>query len=158
MLPALTGFFDALRARGVSVAPSAAIDAVRALAAVGVESRAAVRAALRLTCSKDARERALLDEEFARYFAAPGHLGGGRPAEDGAGTGGGAGRGEPAAETATCWTGSSERAFHITTPILENATMSFPCEPATTVSPSREMHTSFQMPPMNFQRKNRFLS
>jgi hypothetical protein len=64
-------FIDALRAAGLRVSVSESIDAVQAVAAVGIE-RDLLREALAATLVKDEADRPLFDATFAHFFAAPG--------------------------------------------------------------------------------------
>jgi len=68
---ALARFVAALRDEGLAASPAEAVDAARALAAVGVEDRERVRSALRATLAKTLRGRATFDVVFDRFFAAP---------------------------------------------------------------------------------------
>jgi len=94
VIETLANFVDRLRARGLAVSPAEAIEAARALAALGVESRPGAESALLLTLAKDRRARAVVREEFLRFFVAPPRRG---TAKDGEGAPGesGAGRGAP---------------------------------------------------------------
>jgi uncharacterized protein with von Willebrand factor type A (vWA) domain len=58
-----------LRRAGFAIATSQAIDAVRAVRAVGFESRAVVRDAIASVVVKRARDRARFDDAFDGYFA-----------------------------------------------------------------------------------------
>ena len=64
------------------ISPAEAIDAARAARAVGVEDRAAFRAALAATLAKTRGESALYAKAFDAFFVAPA-----RPARHGKGTG-----------------------------------------------------------------------
>lgn len=92
----LLGFVDALRAEGVVPSVGESMDAVRAVAAGGVE-RAALREALAATLVKDHADRGAFDALFDRYFVAPGRRRDtGRrmqATEEGAGAGSGEGAG-----------------------------------------------------------------
>jgi len=66
----LVQFVDALRAAGVRVSPAETLDAVRAVAASGVE-RAVLREALAACLVKDHAERETFDRTFERFFALP---------------------------------------------------------------------------------------
>ena len=92
----LLGFVDALRAEGVVPSVGESMDAVRAVAAAGVE-RPALREALAATLVKDHADRGAFDALFDRYFAAPGRRrDSGRrmqATEEGAGAGSGEGVG-----------------------------------------------------------------
>lgn len=63
-------FIDALRAAGLPISVSESIDAVRAVAAVGIE-REPLREALAASLVKDETDRPLFDATFARFFAVP---------------------------------------------------------------------------------------
>ncbi|GIW40892.1 MAG: hypothetical protein KatS3mg076_1469 [Candidatus Binatia bacterium] len=91
----LFGFFDALRAAGLSFGPAETIDACRAVALVGVE-REPLRESLAASLVKDEAERPTFDEVFDRYFRlpSPGRKKKTRPEGEGEGKGGsGRGRG-----------------------------------------------------------------
>jgi uncharacterized protein with von Willebrand factor type A (vWA) domain len=64
-------FIDALRAAGLRVSVSESVDAVQAVAAVGIE-RDLLREALAASLVKDEADRPLFDATFAHFFAAPG--------------------------------------------------------------------------------------
>lgn len=64
------GLLWALRREGLVVAPSSAVDAVRAVVAVGFDDRARLADALAAVVVKRAADRARFDDAFARYFAA----------------------------------------------------------------------------------------
>lgn len=91
MIPGLGRFVAALRREGVAVSPAEWIDAVRAVAAVGLEDRGRFRAALRAAMVKRARHRPAFDRLFESFFAPPGRSGG-CGERRGAGGGGGEGR------------------------------------------------------------------
>jgi uncharacterized protein with von Willebrand factor type A (vWA) domain len=63
-------FIENLRAAGLRVSISETMDAVRAVAAVGVE-RELLRESLAASLVKDEEDRPLFDKTFARFFAAP---------------------------------------------------------------------------------------
>jgi hypothetical protein len=63
-------FIDTLRAAGLNVSISETMDAVEAVAAVGVE-REVLRESLAASLIKDEEDRPLFDEAFAHFFAAP---------------------------------------------------------------------------------------
>lgn len=65
----LEQFFRALRAADVPVSPAEAIDASRALAAVGFADKALTRDALCATLAKSADEAATFDAVFEAFFA-----------------------------------------------------------------------------------------
>ncbi|HEY6838636.1 MAG TPA: VWA domain-containing protein [Geobacteraceae bacterium] len=64
----ITGFVTALRKEGVRVSPGESLDAVHALALGGMESREAMRAALRLTLVKNYNDFPKFDEVFDWFF------------------------------------------------------------------------------------------
>jgi hypothetical protein len=63
-------FINDLRAAGLRISISESMDALQAVAAVGVE-RELLREALAASLVKDEEDRPLFDEAFARFFAAP---------------------------------------------------------------------------------------
>ncbi|MHB8381586.1 MAG: VWA domain-containing protein [Candidatus Binataceae bacterium] len=63
-------FIAALRAAGVRISVAESIDALRAVAAAGLE-RAPMREALAAALVKDEADRAVFDDAFARFFSAP---------------------------------------------------------------------------------------
>jgi len=63
-------FIDNLRAAGLRISISETMDAVRAIAAIGVE-RELLRESLAASLVKDEEDRPLFDEAFARFFATP---------------------------------------------------------------------------------------
>jgi hypothetical protein len=65
----VTRFVGALRERGVRVSPGESLDAVQALAFVGLSQRESVRSLLRLTLVKTAGELPLFEEVFDRFFS-----------------------------------------------------------------------------------------
>jgi hypothetical protein len=67
VLDVLTGFVDLLRRAGLRISTAELIDAARALGEVGLEERAAVRAALAATLVKRAGDVAVFDDLFALY-------------------------------------------------------------------------------------------
>ena len=71
MIASLHAFIETLRRRGVAVSPAEAIDAARALEAVGPEDRAAMRTALGLTLAKHLDARVIFLEAFETFFVAP---------------------------------------------------------------------------------------
>ena len=86
----LVRFIAALRAAGVRISVAESIDAMNAVAAVGLE-RARMHEALAAALIKDEADRAGFDESFNRFFAAPrakrgeqvsAASGRGRPGED----------------------------------------------------------------------------
>ena len=64
-------FINDLRAAGLRISLSESIDAVQAVAAVGIE-RELLREALAASLVKEEEDRPLFDEVFARFFAGPG--------------------------------------------------------------------------------------
>jgi len=89
----LLRFIDALRTAGLTPSVAETLDAVAAVAGVGVE-RAALREALAATLVKDHAERHLFDETFDRFFAVPRRPGKGAAVPSPAGEGLGDGRSE----------------------------------------------------------------
>jgi uncharacterized protein with von Willebrand factor type A (vWA) domain len=69
MLPVITGFIDELRAAGVPVSMVEAIDAMRAVEAVDIGSRVALRETLRATLVKNLRHERAFDTAFDIYFS-----------------------------------------------------------------------------------------
>ena len=63
-------FINDLRTAGLRVSLSESMDAVQAVAAIGIE-RELLREALAASLVKEEEERPLFDETFARFFAAP---------------------------------------------------------------------------------------
>ncbi len=63
-------FINDLRTAGVRVSLSESMDAVQAVAAIGIE-RELLREALAASLVKEEEDRPLFDETFARFFAAP---------------------------------------------------------------------------------------
>src|SRR5512135_836246 len=68
MQRAVHRFVQLLRARGLSISPGEALDALRALAAVPLTERGAVKNALAVTLVKETRDYDVFDEVFERYF------------------------------------------------------------------------------------------
>src|ERR1019366_8218933 len=66
----LVSFIAALRAAGVRISVAESIDAMNAVAAVGLE-RERMHEALAAALIKDEADRAIFDESFNRFFAAP---------------------------------------------------------------------------------------
>jgi len=64
-------FIQALRAAGLRISLSESMDALQAVAAVGVE-RELLREALAASLVKEEEDRPLFDETFARFFVGPG--------------------------------------------------------------------------------------
>ncbi|HEX6221040.1 MAG TPA: VWA domain-containing protein [Acidimicrobiia bacterium] len=69
MLPVITGFIDELRDAGVPVSMVEAIDAMRAVEAIDMSSRVALRETLRATLVKNLRHERAFDTAFDIYFA-----------------------------------------------------------------------------------------
>jgi uncharacterized protein with von Willebrand factor type A (vWA) domain len=69
MLPVITGFIDELRDAGVPVSMVEAIDAMRAVEAIDMSSRVALRETLRATLIKNLRHERAFDTAFDIYFA-----------------------------------------------------------------------------------------
>jgi uncharacterized protein with von Willebrand factor type A (vWA) domain len=66
----IINFVAALRAAGIRISVSESIDAVRAVAAAGLE-QAPMREALAAALIKDEADRAAFDQAFAQFFSAP---------------------------------------------------------------------------------------
>src|SRR5271168_2332023 len=90
----LVSFIAALREAGVRISVAESIDAMNAVAAVGLE-RARMHEALAAALIKDEADRAMFDESFNRFFAAPRAERGEHPDQRGAGVSAAAGRGRP---------------------------------------------------------------
>ena len=90
----LVSFIDALRAAGVRISVAESIDAMNAVAAAGLE-RARMNEALAAALIKDEADRAIFDESFDRFFAAPRPDRGDHPDRRGAQVSAAAGRGRP---------------------------------------------------------------
>ncbi len=88
----LVSFIDALRAAGVRISVAESIDAMNAVAAAGLE-RARMNEALAAALIKDEADRAIFDESFDRFFAAPRPDRGDHPDRRGAQVSAAAGRG-----------------------------------------------------------------
>lgn len=69
MLGIITGFIDELRAAGVPVSMVEAIDAMRAVEAIEIGDRVALRETLRATLVKNLRHEAAFDTAFDVYFS-----------------------------------------------------------------------------------------
>jgi uncharacterized protein with von Willebrand factor type A (vWA) domain len=69
MLPVITGFIDELRAAGVPVSMVEAIDAMRAVEAIDIGERVALRETLRATLVKNLRHERAFDTAFDIYFS-----------------------------------------------------------------------------------------
>src|SRR6516225_10545642 len=74
-------FIAQLRIAGLRVSVAESIDAMKAVAAAGL-ARDRMREALAATLVKDEADRALFDEAFGRFFAAPASGTGGRKHPD----------------------------------------------------------------------------
>ena len=69
MLPVITGFIDELREAGVPVSMVEAIDAMRAVEAIDLSERVALRETLRATLVKNLRHERAFDTAFDVYFS-----------------------------------------------------------------------------------------
>ena len=67
----LAGFIRALRLAGVPASPAEAIDAAQAMALIGFEDRANLKASLGVVLAKSAEEKILHDRIFDLYYSAP---------------------------------------------------------------------------------------
>ena len=90
----LVTFIAALRTADVRISVAESIDAMNAVASVGLE-RAQMREALAAALIKDEADRAVFDESFNRFFAAPRKDRGAHPDQRGEQVSAGAGRGRP---------------------------------------------------------------
>src|SRR5215472_8619709 len=90
----LVSFIAALRDAGVRISVAESIDAMNAVAAVGLE-RAQMQEALAAALIKDEADRVTFDESFNRFFAAPRRDRGEHPDQRGEQLSAGAGRGRP---------------------------------------------------------------
>jgi len=90
----LVSFISALRDAGVRISVAESIDAMNAVAAVGLE-RARMHEALAAALIKDEADRALFDESFNRFFAAPRSERGEHPEQRGDQVSAATGRGRP---------------------------------------------------------------
>jgi uncharacterized protein with von Willebrand factor type A (vWA) domain len=90
----LVGFIAALRDAGVRISVAESIDAMNAVAAVGLE-RALMREALAAALIKDEADRPLFDESFDRFFASQSTNRGEHPDQRGDQVSAAAGRGRP---------------------------------------------------------------
>jgi uncharacterized protein with von Willebrand factor type A (vWA) domain len=93
----LVNFIAALRDAGVRISVAESIDAMNAVAAVGLE-RARMHEALAASLIKDEADRATFDESFNRFFAAPRANRGEHPDQRGDQVSAAAGRGRPGEE------------------------------------------------------------
>ena len=69
MLPVITGFIDELREAGVPVSMVEAIDAMKAVEAIDIGRRVALRETLRATLVKNLRHERAFDTAFDIYFS-----------------------------------------------------------------------------------------
>src|SRR5580700_5894397 len=90
----LVNFVASLRDAGVRISVAESIDAMNAVAAVGLE-RARMHEALAAALIKDEADRAVFDEAFDRFFAAPRTNRGEHPDQRGDQVSAAAGRGRP---------------------------------------------------------------
>lgn len=90
----LVNFIGSLRDAGVRISVAESIDAMNAVAAVGLE-RARMHEALAAALIKDEADRAIFDDSFNRFFAAPRADRGEHPDQRGAQVSAAAGRGRP---------------------------------------------------------------
>jgi uncharacterized protein with von Willebrand factor type A (vWA) domain len=90
----LVSFIAALRAAGVRISVAESIDAMNAVAAVGLE-RSRMHEAMAAALIKDEADRAIFDESFNRFFAAPRAARGEHPDHRGEQVSAGGGRGRP---------------------------------------------------------------
>jgi uncharacterized protein with von Willebrand factor type A (vWA) domain len=90
----LVTFIAALRDAGVRISVAESIDAMNAIAAVGLE-RMQMREALAVALIKDEADRAIFDESFDRFFAGPRKDRGEHPDQRGDQVSAAAGRGRP---------------------------------------------------------------
>jgi uncharacterized protein with von Willebrand factor type A (vWA) domain len=90
----LVNFIAALRDAGVRISVAESIDAVNAVAAVGL-ARARMHEALAAALIKDEADRAIFDESFNRFFTAPRANRGEHPDQRGEQVSAAAGRGRP---------------------------------------------------------------
>src|SRR3984957_1678200 len=95
----LVSFVGALRDAGVRISVAESIDAMNAVAAVGLE-RARMHEALAASLIKDEADRTIFDDAFNRFFAAPRADRGQHPDQAGAKVSAAAGRGRPGEDPA----------------------------------------------------------
>src|SRR6266478_109260 len=95
----LVRFIAALRSAGVRISVAESIDAMNAVAAAGIE-RARMHEALAAALIKDEADRAIFDESFSRFFAAPARARGEHPDQRGARVSAASGRGRPGEDPA----------------------------------------------------------
>ena len=75
-------FFRAARGAGVRVSPAESIDAMRAVAAIGIADRAVLRDTLLVTLAKSEEEKRALADCFDLFFAPPAASGGASAAQE----------------------------------------------------------------------------
>src|SRR5260370_15228057 len=92
-------FIAALRSAGVRISVAESIDAMNAVAAAGIE-RARMHEALAAALIKDEADRAIFDESFSRFFAAPARARSEHPDQRGAQVSAASGRGRPGEDPA----------------------------------------------------------
>ncbi len=97
----LVSFIAALRTAGVRISVAESIDAMNAVAAVGLE-RAPMQEALAAALIKDEADRPAFDESFNRFFAAPPAKRGEHPDQRGEQVSAAAGRGRPGDDPSPC--------------------------------------------------------
>jgi hypothetical protein len=90
----LLRFFAALRSAGVRISVAESIDAMNAVAAAGID-RVRMHEALAAALIKDEADRAIFDESFSRFFAAPARERGEHPDQRGEALSAASGRGRP---------------------------------------------------------------
>src|SRR5271156_416540 len=90
----IVDFIAALRDGGVRISVAESIDAVNAVAEVGLE-RERMREGLAAALIKDEADRSVFDESFERFFAMPRAVRGAHPDHRGEQVSAGAGRGKP---------------------------------------------------------------
>ena len=95
----LVRFIAALRSAGVRISVAESIDAMNAVAAAGIE-RARMHEALAAALIKDEADRAIFDESFSKFFAAPARERGEHPDHRGAQVSAASGRGRPGEDPA----------------------------------------------------------
>src|SRR5271167_644794 len=96
----LVRFIAALRDAGVRISVAESMDAMNAVAAVGLE-RSRMHEALAAALIKDEADRALFDESFNRFFASPSANRGEHPDQRGDQVSAAAGRGRPGEDPST---------------------------------------------------------
>ncbi len=67
----LTGFVRALRAAGAQASPAETIDAARVLGLIGYADRGLLKSALSIALAKSEADKAVHDQVFEQFFAAP---------------------------------------------------------------------------------------